>query len=143
MKNYFLGKKTFPDIYYKELFRLNGWDFTEKGISKRPGVIGTWTNKLIYDELPDGIAEELKKKVPTSKSGDKLARYFQFLTDDYGSPHLKAQINKIITIFNMSDNMEDMWKNFEKAKSRQMNYLEPPYKFDENGHTVEEDDDLP
>lgn len=136
-------QKTFPDIYYKELFRLNGWDFTEKGISKRPGVIGTWTNKLIYDELPDGIAEELKKKVPISKSGNKLARYFQFLTDDYGSPHLKAQINKIITIFNMSDNMEDMWKNFEKAKSRQMNYLEPPYKFDENGHTVENDDDLP
>lgn len=135
-------QKTFPDIYYKELFRLNGWDFTEKGISKRPGVIGTWTNKLIYDELPDGIAEELKKKVPTSKSGNKLARYFQFLTDDYGSPHLKAQINKIITIFNMSDNMEDMWKNFEKAKSRQMNYLEPPYKFDENGYTIEDDKDL-
>lgn len=64
------------------------------------------------------------------------------MTDDYGSPHLKAQINKIITIFNMSDNMEDMWKNFEKAKSRQMNYLEPPYKFDENGHTIEDSDDL-
>lgn len=42
----------------------------------------------------------------------------------------------------MSDNMEDMWKNFEKAKSRQMNYLEPPYKFDENGHTIEDSDDL-
>lgn len=130
-------QKTFPDVYYKELFRLNGWDFTEKGIKKRPGVIGTWTNKLIYDELPDGIAEELKKKVPKSKSGNKLARYFQFLTDDYGSPHLQMQINKIITIFNMSDNMADMWKNFEKAKQRQMEYIEAPYKFDKNGHTIE------
>ena len=133
-------QKTFPDVYYKELFRLNGWDFTEKGISKRPGVIGTWTNKLIYDELPEGVAEELKKKVPVSKSGNKLARYFQFLTDDYGSPHLKAQINKIITIFNMSDNMADMWQNFEKAKRRQMDYIEAPYKFDENGHTIEYSD---
>lgn len=129
-------QKTFPDVYYKELFRLNGWDFTEKGIKKRPGVIGTWTNKLIYDELPYGIAEELKKKVPKSKSGNKLARYFQFLTDDYGSPHLKMQINKIITIFNMSDNMEDMWKNFEKTKKRQMEYIEAPYKFDKNGYTI-------
>ena len=133
-------QKTFPDIYYMELFRLNGWDFTETGISKRPGVIGTWTNKLIYDELPKGIADELKKKVPISKSGNKLARYFQFLTDDYGSPHLKAQINKIITIFNISDNMADMWKNFEKAKHRQMDYIESPYEFDKNGHTIENDD---
>lgn len=25
-------QKRFPDIFYKELFRLNGWDFTVKGI---------------------------------------------------------------------------------------------------------------
>ena len=30
-------QKTFPDIFYKELFRLNGWDYTVKGIQKRPG----------------------------------------------------------------------------------------------------------
>lgn len=33
-------QKRFPDIYYKELFRLNGWDYTVKGIKKRPRVIG-------------------------------------------------------------------------------------------------------
>lgn len=27
-------QKRFPDIYYKELFRLNGWDFTVNGIKK-------------------------------------------------------------------------------------------------------------
>lgn len=130
-------QKTFPDIYYKELFRLNGWEFTEESIKKRPGVIGTWTNKLIYDELPFGIAEELKKKVPVSKNGNKLARKFQFLTEDYGSPQLRMQLNKVITIFNMSDNMANMWKNFEIAKQRQMEYIEAPYKFDKNGHTIE------
>ncbi len=34
-------QKTFPDVFYKELFRLNGWDFTVNGIKKKPGVIGT------------------------------------------------------------------------------------------------------
>ena len=44
-------QKRFPDIYYKELFRLNGWDYTIKDIRKRPGVIGKWTNELIYLSL--------------------------------------------------------------------------------------------
>lgn len=30
-------QKRFPDIYYKELFRLNGWDFTVQGIKKKTG----------------------------------------------------------------------------------------------------------
>ena len=72
-------QKTFPDIFYKELFRLNGWDFTVNGIKKRPGVIGTWTNKLIYEELPKGVLEELQKNVPTSESGNKTARFHQLL----------------------------------------------------------------
>ena len=31
--------KTFPDIYYSEIFRLNGWDYTIQNIKKRPGVL--------------------------------------------------------------------------------------------------------
>ena len=34
-------QKTFPDIYYREIFRLNGWDFTVSNIKKRPGVVGS------------------------------------------------------------------------------------------------------
>jgi len=59
-------QKMFPDIFYKELFRLNGWDFNVNGIKKRPGVIGTWTKKLIYEELPPGVLEELEKNTPKS-----------------------------------------------------------------------------
>ncbi|OAV70480.1 P63C domain protein [Bacteroidales bacterium Barb6] len=85
-------QKRFPDIYYKELFRLNGWEFTITGIKKRPGVIGAWTNKLIYEQLPKGVLEELKSKIPKSESGNKTARYHQFLTLDMGEPNLTAQI---------------------------------------------------
>ena len=58
-------QKRFPDVFYKELFRLNGWNFTIQDIKKRPGVIGTWTNRLIYEQLPKGVLEELKAKVPS------------------------------------------------------------------------------
>ena len=130
-------QKRFPDIYYKELFRLNGWDFTVNGIKRRPSVIGTWTNTLIYEQLPNGVLAELKKKTPKSLKGNNTARYHQFLTLDVGEPNLTAQINQVVTLFQLSDNMQHMWQQFEKLKSRQQGQLEIPFTFDEDGFTIE------
>lgn len=130
-------QKRFPDIFYKELFRLNGWDYTVKGIQKRPGVVGTWTNKLVYEQLPQGVLDELRNNVPKSETGNPTARFHQLLTDDIGSPHLTAQINQIVTLFQLSDNMKEMWNNFQKLKLRQSGQLDLPFKFDEKGHTTE------
>lgn len=130
-------QKRFPDTYYKELFRLNGWDFTVNGIKKRPGIIGTWTNKLVYEQLPKGVLDELKSKTPKSKSGNKTARYHQLLTLDVGEPNLAAQITKVITLFKISDNMNQMWQQFKKLKDRESGQLELPFDFDDEGHTVE------
>ena len=130
-------QKTFPDIFYKELFRLNGWDFTVRGIKKRPGVIGTWTNKLVYEELPKGVLQELQQNVPKSETGNKTARLHQLLTDDIGNPHLRAQINQIVTLFQLSDDMKHMWSQFEKLKQRQSGQMELPFDFDDKGHTIE------
>jgi hypothetical protein len=130
-------QKRFPDTFYKELFRLNGWDFTVGGIKKRPGVIGTWTNKLVYEQLPKGVLDELKIHTPKSILGNKTARYHQLLTDDIGSPHLTAQINQVVTLFQLSDSMEHMWQQFDKLKTRQSGQLELPFKFDDKGHTID------
>lgn len=130
-------QKKFPDEYYKELFRLNGWQFDMKGIKKRPGVIGTWTNTLIYDELPPGVKEELKAKTPISQSGNKTARYHQFLTEDIGNQHLKSQLDQTLMLFRLSDNMKDMWYKFKKAKERKNGQLDLPYEFDNKGYTIE------
>ncbi|GJH39871.1 hypothetical protein RCZ04_04210 [Capnocytophaga sp. HP1101] len=73
-------QKLFPDVFYYEIFRLNNWDYTVKGIQKRPGVIGKWTNELIYKQLPKGVLEELKSKTPKSAEGNYTARFFQSLT---------------------------------------------------------------
>ena len=129
-------QKKFPDTFYQELFRLNGWDFTVNGIKKRPGVIGRWTNILVYDQLPDGVIEELKNKTPKTEKGKRKHRYHQLLTEDLGSPHLSAVINQCITVFMLSNNMKDMWEQFERLRSRQAGQLELPFAFDDNGHTV-------
>lgn len=130
-------QKRFPDVFYKELFRLNGWDFTVKGIKKRPGVIGKWTNTLIYEQLPQGILAELKVKTPKSEKGNKTSRYHQYLTLDVGEPNLTAQIGQVVTLFQLSDNMAHMWQQFEKLKMRQLGQLEIPFTFDDNGYTIE------
>lgn len=130
-------QKRFPDIFYKELFRLNGWDFTINGIKKRPGVIGTWTNKLIYEQLPTDVLKTLKENTPKSEAGNYTARFFQSLTPDTGDPHLTAQIQQIVTLFMLSDNMKDMWSKFEKLRMRQTGQLALPFQFDEQGHTKE------
>ena len=127
-------QKRFPDVFYKELFRLNGWDFTVNGIKKRPGIIGKWTNMFIYEELPNGVLDELKKKTPKSESGTTPSRYHQLLTLDIGEPNLEKQINKVITLFQVSDNMKQFCDNFKKMKMRQIGQMELPFDFDENGH---------
>lgn len=130
-------QKRFPDAYYQQLFRLNSWDYTVKGVKKRPGVIGKWTNILIYNELPNGVLSELKKRTPKSQSGNNTARYHQLLTLDVGEPNLTAQINQILALFRISDNMEQMWNLFEKLKNRKHGQLDIPFDFDEKGHTIE------
>ena len=130
-------QKKFPDIFYKELFRLNGWDFTVNGIKKRPGVIGRWTKTLIYNELPKGVLEELERNTPTNDKGKKTAHMHRLLTDEIGNPHLKAQINQMVTLFQLSDDMKHMWSQFEKLKQRQNGQIELPFNFDKKGHTIE------
>jgi len=128
-------QKRFPDLFYKELFRLNGWEFTVHGIKKRPGVIGTWTNKLVYEQLPKGVLEELKHKTPKNERGDYIAKLHQNLTPDIGNEHLAGQLNQVITLFQLSDNMQHMWTQFSKLKARQSGQLELNLEFDNSGHT--------
>lgn len=117
-------QKTFPDTYYKEIFRLNGWNYTVQDIRKRPGVVGKWTNKIIYQQLPKGVLEELKKKTPKSIAGNYTARFFQSLTSDTGSPHLSAQLNQVIAIMRISDNWQQFIYNFNKMVDRKNGVLE-------------------
>ena len=111
--------KRFPDEFYTEIFRLNGWDYTVGGIKKRPGVIGTWTKQLIYYKLPRGVLQELIKKTPKSKKGNYTARLHQSLTDDVGNPHLDKQLVSVITLMNISKDWDEFLKFFKKKFGQQ------------------------
>jgi hypothetical protein len=120
-------QKTFPDTYYKEIFRLNGWNFDVPNIKKRPGVVGTWTNKIVYEQLPSGVLQELKGKTPKSDAGNYTARLFQSLTPDIGNPHLQNQLNSVITLMQISDSWEHFMQQFNKLVERRNGQLELPF----------------
>ena len=117
-------QKMFPDEFYFEIFRLNGWDYTVQSIKKRPGVVGKWTNELIYKRLPSGVLEELKRRTPRSEKGNYTARFFQNLTPDIGHPELTAQIYKVIGIMRISKNWNDFKEKFTLISSREDGQLE-------------------
>lgn len=125
-------QRQFPNVFYKELFRLNKWDYTVNGINQRPSIIGRWTNMLIYEQLPKGVLEELKKKTPKSAKGNYVANFHQSLTEDVGHTHLQNQLNSIITLFQLSNNMKHMWTQFKKLNARR--YGQTEIDFDDDGH---------
>jgi hypothetical protein len=117
-------QKRFPDSFYVEMFRLRGWDYNVKNIQKRPGVIGTWTNNLVYRQLPFGVLEELKRKTPKDYKGHRKHRFHQLLTEDIGNPHLSNQITAVVTLMKASSN----WRNFERLFARAFGQQEIEFK---------------
>lgn len=112
-------QKRFPDEFYKEIFRLNGWDYTVNGIKQRPGVIGTWTKKLIYHQLPKGVMKELYEKTPRTAKGKLAAKLHQSLTTDIGNPHLEKQLVSVVTLMNISKDWKEFLRFFNKKFGQQ------------------------
>lgn len=118
--------KTFPDEFYKELFRLKGLDYPTPG-GKKPQYVGHWTNDIVYSRLAPGVRNALKKKNPRqSKTGSRKHKDHQFLTRDYGHPELKELLSN--TTFLMKGCSD--WDQFKKM----IDQIRPKY-----GNTIEMD----
>lgn len=115
-------EKRFPDEFYREIFRLNHWDFTVTQIKtgQRPGVIGKWTKKYIYSVLPKGVLEALLNITPRDEKGKLKKKLHQSLTREQGIEHLNKQIISAVTLMNISDT----WKEFEKLWNKKFGQQE-------------------
>lgn len=105
--------KTFPDEFYIQMFRLRGWDY--KGRFKTP-YAGVLTNFLVYNRLPDGVLEELKRLNPIlNKNGYRRYKLHQGLSEKVGYKHLKQHISTVTTIMKGFDSWSDFEPVFRKA----------------------------
>ncbi len=110
-----LGKwaKTFPDEFYKEMFRLRGWQYSPFTV-KRPQYIGHLTNDIVYARLAPGVLDELRKLEPKDDKGRRKHRLFQWLTDDIGNPRLREHLIATIALMRGASN----WKEFSRILQR-------------------------
>jgi len=110
--------KTFPDDYYKELFRLKNVPYPPKSINK-PQYVGHWTNDVIYSRLAPRVVKELKKKNPVTLAGYRKRRHHQHFTRDYGHPALKEHLSNVVFLMKSCPS----WKDF-KAR---LDMISPKY----------------
>lgn len=108
----YIGK--FPLDFYKQIYRLNGWQWTPENAKRRPGVIGRWTNDIIYDRLAPGILSTLQERNPTTKPGQRKYKHFQFLTNDEGDPLLDRHFSGVLALMRASSS----WKKFMALLNR-------------------------
>jgi hypothetical protein len=93
--------RVFPHEFFKQMHRLQGWAYTDKQ-TKHPQYAGKLINQYIYDRLPPGVHEELRKLNPVV-DGRRKHKHFQHLTDHTGIPHLDKQITAVTTLLAVSD----------------------------------------
>jgi len=112
-KEYAKWAKRFPDEFYKELFRLKGWQW--KGMKvNRPSVVGHYTKDIVYSRLAPGVLKELESRNPPDDSGRRKVKHHQFLSEDVGHPVLYAHIIGTLAIMRASPT----WAAFQRSLAR-------------------------
>ena len=106
--------KKFPDSFYKEIYRLNNWNWPPIG-SHRPQLIGKYTIDIVYERLPDGVLENLKTLNPADEiTKRRKYRHHQFFSADIGQPDLKNHIIQLMTLMRAASS----WKEFKRLLDR-------------------------
>jgi hypothetical protein len=117
--------KRFPDEFYREMFRLKGWDW--KGMKvNRPQVVGHWTNDLVYERLAPGLLEELQTRNPKDEQGQRLAKHHQWLTTDVGNPALAQHLHAVIALMKASSTWEAFYRLIRRAFPKKGSTIEMP-----------------
>lgn len=105
--------KRFPDEFYKEIYRLKGWQW--QGMSKnRYSIVGKYTIDLVYERLAPGLLEELQKKSPKDEKGRRKNKLQEWLSEDVGVPALSQHLFALITLAKVNTG----WNRFVEMVDR-------------------------
>jgi len=106
--------KTFPDEFYREMFRLKGWPYDPKSV-KRPSVIGRYTEDLVYKRLAPGVLKELKRLNPTDEKGHRKHKHFQWLTQHEGYWKLKSHLDTVTAFMRGSSTWDRFYRLLQRS----------------------------
>jgi hypothetical protein len=105
--------KKFPDEYYRQLYRLRNW--TWPCGKNKISYVGHLTNKLVYEKLPAGVLDELKRRnPPMSETGVRRWKHHQLLSPDIGQPDLRDHLLQLIVLMKAAKTWEEFMEFFQK-----------------------------
>jgi hypothetical protein len=114
--------KTFPDDFYKEMFRLRGWQWRGMKIN-RPSVVGRYTNDIVYERLAPSILDELRQRNPRNEKGHRKHRHHQWLTEDVGHPALAQHLYAVIGFMRASTSWDGFHRLLQRAFPKRGNAI--------------------
>lgn len=117
--------KRFPDEFYKQMFRLRGWQWKPNSVS-RPAIIGKYTNDLVYERLAPGILDELQRRNPKDEHGRRKGHHHRWLTDDVGHPALAQHLHAIIGFMRASTSWDQFYRLVQRAFPKKGSTIELP-----------------
>jgi hypothetical protein len=106
-------KKQFPIDYYSRIFQLNNWPF-DASTGKRPGIVGKWTNDIVYDRLGPGLREQLHDYAGRDERGRLRHHLYKYLTGNHGIPELKSHLDGVLALMRAASN----WRQFKEMLQR-------------------------
>jgi len=112
-KEFAAWAKTFPDDFYKEIFRLRGWTWQGMKIN-RPQCVANYTKDLVYSRLAPGILKELENRNPLL-DGHRKAKHHQWLTEDIGHPALAQHLYAVIGLMRIAEGWDQLKRLVDKA----------------------------
>jgi hypothetical protein len=114
LKEFAAWAKRFPDEFYKQMFRLRGWQWRGMRIN-RPSVVGKYTNDLVYQRLAPGVLEELQKRNPRDEKGNREGKHHQLLTPDLGIPALQNHLFATTKFMEASATWDQFYRSMQRA----------------------------
>ena len=122
--------RTFPDDYYREMFRLRSLKYPEDTV-KRPQYFGKLTNDIVYRRLAPGVLQELRKVTPRTSAGHLKHKYFQRLTANVGYPKLREHLGSVTSIMKLSDTWSQFMDRLDRIHPRYGDTI--PMEFPDDG----------
>lgn len=113
-KEFAAWAKRFPDEFYKEMFRLRGWQWKGMRVN-RPSIVGHYTNDLVYERILPRLLQELRDRNPRDERGNRRHKHHQFFSEDIGHPALAQHLYAVIGLMRASSSWEQFYRMMQRA----------------------------
>lgn len=106
--------KKFPDEFYKNIYKLKGWEWHGMSVN-RYSVVAHYTNDLVYERMAPGLLKELRERTPKNDKGERDNKLHQWLSEDIGNPMLAQHLHTIINFQKLAIVNGHGWDRFIKT----------------------------